>query len=300
MACVNPYEKLRITIVDQSADQRFDYFSARIDPLDKVVEVQLINAHLESRALPTALREASSEKAFSAVVFCLEDTQLSLLSYERYFALWSEAELAFYTPNSKQTEALMRAIEKKRGPFYCFGSDKAILTKHMIIDEVLMRRSIDFNAYYNRVAAELMGWPTETLSAPEQWQKLDTLKKESSMAQAMHRVVKLSILERVCQLPNYPDSVRELLNEWTAELEGLSTAEQVNLITRYPLKNYLTALEHRRWNNFHYMRNFVFAEEKNLELKQHDCLIDDWDEFLGSRQREKAIYDYLSVLSLTD
>lgn len=62
--------------------------------------------------------------------------------------------------------------------------------------------------------------------------------------------------------------------------------------------NYLTALEHKRWNNFYYMRDFTYSEEKSEIRKTHDCLIDDWDVILGGIQRDKAIYDFLSVLSL--
>ena len=60
----------------------------------------------------------------------------------------------------------------------------------------------------------------------------------------------------------------------------------------------MTALEHKRWNNFYYMRDFQFNEKKDEYLKTHDCLIDDWDVFLVGIQRDKAIYDTLSTLSI--
>lgn len=62
--------------------------------------------------------------------------------------------------------------------------------------------------------------------------------------------------------------------------------------------NYMTALEHKRLNNFYYMRDFVFDEVKDEKRKTHDCLIDDWEVFLKGIQREKAIYDFISTLSL--
>ena len=39
-------------------------------------------------------------------------------------------------------------------------------------------------------------------------------------------------------------------------------------------------------------------QKKDLAAKQHDCLIDDWNEFLSGDVRDKAIYDFLSVLEL--
>lgn len=298
VATINTHERLRITIVDKNANTKFDFFEADIDQLEKVCDVHLINHDLQAKALPTALYAASQEYPFTALVFCLDDAQRSLLSYERLHRLFAGASVAVYCPKPAELSSLVEAIEAKRGTLLCFGADTDILNKNVLLNEQLLSRAKYFNAEYNRVAAELMGWPVETRSPEEQWLQLNTLKKESSLAQTLHRPSKRAIIEKLCQLNEFPDSVETLCERWRAELEGLSTAEQVNLIVADPVKNFLTELEHRRWNNFHYMRNFYYAEEKDLANKKHDCLIDDWAAFLAGPQRDKAIYDFLSILAL--
>ena len=46
------------------------------------------------------------------------------------------------------------------------------------------------------------------------------------------------------------------------------------------------------------MRHFIYHPEKNLSKRHHDCLIVDWEEFLKSEHRDKAIYDFISTLDL--
>lgn len=298
LCTLNTQKRLHITVVDKNATQRFDFFEAEIEQLEKVCEVDLVNLDVQAKGLPQALSNIGKNNPFTAVVFCLADTQQSLLSYERLYKLFKNARVAVYAAKPKEVEGMVRAIRQKRGDLVCFGSDESILNREVILNDELMQRAKAFNANYNEVAAKLMGWPAESKSANAQWQALNTLKKESSLAQALHRPSKEAILFQLCKLPQYPDSIAELCKLWRSELEGLSTAEQVDSIVKDPVKNYLTELEHRRWNNFHYMRNFHFSEDKDLANKKHDCLIDDWSEFLAGVQRDKAIYDYLSVLSL--
>lgn len=298
LCTVNTKQRLHVIIVDKNADQRFDFFEAEIEQLEKVAAVQVLNYDVQAKALPSTLAEIKKTNPFTAVVFCLDDTQQSLLSLERLRYHFSTAKVAVYSAKPAEIEAMLTAIRSKRGEVVCFGADEAILNRAVILSDKLLARAKAFNAYYNEVAAALMGSPPETRSIDEQWQSLNTLKKESSLAQALHRPLKVAILEKICQLPQFPERVDELVRQWRAELEGLSPAEQVNHVVSDPLKNFLTELEHRRWNNFHYMRNFRFSEEKDLANKKHDCLIDDWSEFLSGPQRDKALYDYISVLSL--
>lgn len=107
---------------------------------------------------------------------------------------------------------------------------------------------------------------------------------------------KLEILHKIAEAKD--QTVEDLLQTWEAQLHALPLEEQIQTITENPAMNYFCALEHLRWNNFHYMRDFVFSPIKDLKNKQHDCLIDDWDEFLSGPQRDKMIYDFISVLAL--
>ena len=81
-------------------------------------------------------------------------------------------------------------------------------------------------------------------------------------------------------------------------IDSVSTKEQINIIEKNSAMNYMSALEHKRWNNFYYMKNFVYSEKKDEVNCTHNSLIDDWDEFLYSDKREQVIYDFISVLSV--
>lgn len=74
--------------------------------------------------------------------------------------------------------------------------------------------------------------------------------------------------------------------------------EQLSYVLEDPIRNYLSAIEHIRWSNFHLMRNFEYSPQRDDEKLKHDSLILDWDEFLASPVGDKAIYDFISVLNV--
>lgn len=98
---------------------------------------------------------------------------------------------------------------------------------------------------------------------------------------------------------NEHQTAEELLAKWRSRLSEKSVQEKVQIIEEDPAMNFMTASEHKRWNNFYYMCGFRFGD-KDETKKTHDCLIDNWQVFLDGPQREKAIYDMLSVLSIEE
>ena len=73
--------------------------------------------------------------------------------------------------------------------------------------------------------------------------------------------------------------------KWKKKLENLPVSEQINIIEKDPFMNYMCALEHKRWNNFYYMKNFVYSETKDEINHTHNCLIDDWEKFRKSPKK---------------
>ena len=121
------------------------------------------------------------------------------------------------------------------------------------------------------------------------------MKRESSFALAMHRETKSAVLDRIARVFTGIDGL-ELANLWEARLEGLDSEAQVKVIESDPLLNYMTALEHRRWSTFYYLRGFVYGPRKDEVQRTHDCLVDSWPEFLNGPKRETAIYDAFASL----
>ena len=142
-----------------------------------------------------------------------------------------------------------------------------------------------------------MNYPEQDISVEEQWASLSNIKKDSSRNQCMHQNVKEVLLRKIAQMEGL-SSVEELLNRWKAMIDSVSIKEQINIIEKNPAMSYMSALEHKRWSNFYYMRNFVYSEKKDEVNGTHNSLIDDWDEFLNSKKREEVIYDFISVLSV--
>ena len=142
-----------------------------------------------------------------------------------------------------------------------------------------------------------MNSPEEDVSIEEQWNFLSNIKKDSSRSQCMHQNVKEVLLAKIAEMEGF-SSVEELLDRWKAMINSVSVKEQINIIEKNSAMNYMSALEHKRWSNFYYMKNFVYSKKKDEVNCTHNSLIDDWDEFLCSDKREQVIYDFISVLSV--
>ena len=73
---------------------------------------------------------------------------------------------------------------------------------------------------------------------------------------------------------------------------------QADAIAADPLLSYMSALEHRRWATFYYLRGFTWGETKDEVGRTHDCLVDDWDAFIAGPRRETIAYDAFASLIL--
>ena len=178
-----------------------------------------------------------------------------------------------------------------------FGELIDVLNFEAITNEPLEVKAKEFNAYYKEISGKIMNSPEENISIEEQWNSLSNIKKDSSRNQCIHQNVKEVLLEKIAQMEGF-SSVEELLDRWKAIINSVSLKEQIDIIEKNPAMNYMSALEHKRWSNFYYMRNFVYSEKKDEVNCTHNSLIDDWDEFLHSDKREEVIYDFISVLSV--
>lgn len=295
-ATINPVTLPQVVIVDRAATQLFAAFEGRRDGLEQVMDIQVIESELDSRALNRQLEELNRAKPFTSVIYALDDTKESLLSVDYLAKGFREAEVAVYCPNKVDLDALVRAVHRHGLDFTLFGEKTSALEPDMILNEVLNAKAKEFNHRYDIAASELTGgW--EPGDPDESWRKLTTIKKESSLFQSAHARTKQWVLEVLCR-DYLHTTVPELLASWRARMEGHSVMEQVDILEADPYMNFMTALEHKRWSNFYYMRGFTLGE-KDEANRRHDCLIDDWDVFMAT-MRDKVIYDFISTLTLSD
>ena len=139
----------------------------------------------------------------------------------------------------------------------------------------------------------------------EKWLKLDTHKKESNKAQALHIDIKLKYLN-LKRVPS-EKKLSELLkinNEiYEKHLNCPLTIEDINRYTKddFPKKfdttiDKLALCEHNRWNAFHYLNGWSYSKDRDDSQKLHNCLIE-FKKF-DDEAKETYKYDLLSNYNL--
>lgn len=294
---INVKEKMKITVADRKINDLAEEYRATVRELEKVANIDFIDGDISHISTQNKIKKIHAKNPFSSVIFSTKNCSENLIFMDLVGdELFKNVNIALYCENIQENEPLIKSITLKYPNVTVFGESSNLLNLNNIANEPLDIKAKNFNAYYNKVAADIMNYPSESLSPDEQWNSLSNIKKESSRNQCMHQNIKKVLLEKIAETEGF-SSVQELLQSWKNKIDGLSAAEQVNIIENSPSMNYMTALEHKRWNNFYYMKNFVYSDEKNEVNRTHNSLIDDWDEFLRSDQSDKAVYDFISVLS---
>ncbi len=293
---INPLRNVKVTIIDKAASGKFDKYNDYKTMIDNVMDYELIDMDTNSRNLKNVVIERERVEPFSAVLFCEEEIYSNIVNIDRIKDIVENNPVAVYAKDSVSSESVLNSVKQTIKSMQIFGDPNNVLTKNIIIDESMLQKSKEFNAYYNRLAYEMMGYEISNESVESQWHSLSNVKKESSIYQTMHRDVKEMLIRKFSELKKFEGI--DIVEGWKELVSGKSVSQQVSIIENDIFMNYMTALEHKRWNNFYYMRDFTFGNIKDEKNKKHDCLIDDWDEFLGGIQRDKAIYDFISTLSL--
>ena len=295
---VNAKENVKITIVDRKISNIIEEYKATIRELKKVANIELIDGDINHITTQNKIKENHRKNPFTAVLFSTKNCAESLIFMDLLGEeIFKNVNTAVFCENIWENKPLIESILLKYPNITVFGELIDVLNFESITNEPLEIKAKEFNAYYNKISEKILNNTEQNISIEEQWNILSNIKKDSSRNQCMHQNVKEVLLEKIAQIEGF-SSVEELLNTWKAMIDSVSTKEQINIIEKNSAMNYMSALEHKRWNNFYYMKNFVYSEKKDEVNCTHNSLIDDWDEFLCSDKREQVIYDFISVLSV--
>ena len=295
---VNAKENMKITIVDRKISNIIEEYKATIRELQKVANIELIDGDINHISTQNKIKENHKKDPFTAVLFSTKNCTESLIFMDLLGEeIFKNVNTAVFCENIWENKPLIESIILKYPNITVFGELIDVLNFESITNEPLEIKAKEFNAYYNEITENIMNYPEQDISVEEQWASLSNIKKDSSRNQCMHQNVKEVLLRKIAQMEGL-SSVEELLNRWKAMIDSVSIKEQINIIEKNPAMSYMSALEHKRWSNFYYMRNFVYSEKKDEVNGTHNSLIDDWDEFLNSKKREEVIYDFISVLSV--
>lgn len=295
---VNTKENMKITIVDRKISNIIEEYKATIRELQKVANIELIDGDINHISTQNKIKENHKKVPFTAVLFSTKNCTESLIFMDLLGEeIFKNVNTAVFCENIWENKPLIESIILKYPNITVFGELIDVLNFESITNEPLEIKAKEFNAYYNKITENIMDSLEQDISVEEQWASLSNIKKDSSRNQCMHQNVKEVLLGKIAQMEGL-SSVEELLNRWKAMIDSVSIKEQINIIEKNPAMSYMSALEHKRWSNFYYMRNFVYSEKKDEVNGTHNSLIDDWDEFLNSKKREEVIYDFISVLSV--
>lgn len=297
---VNALAPIKVTLADVTASKTLKALEADIPGLENVFDLEALDVAPDTTLLVEAVQERMDQEPFTGLILDLADIREALLTADRLVSLMTHIPMAIRAEEAGEYKLLIDALKLRTSRLVVYGNRGRALREKVIVDQDFYDRAKRFNASYNRTAANLMGWDQPEGDPEAQWEALSAIKKESSYYQALHRETKRQVLDHLCKTYGLADQVDNLIASWRSKLEGKTVSDQVNIIEANPFMNFMAALEHRRWDNFYYMRHFVFDEVKNEINKKHDCLIPDWDVFMTSVQRDKAIYDFLSILDLAD
>lgn len=292
---ISASKRLRLTVITENKAP-VERFISRRREFERVIELDLLELPSSSRLLEEEVQKRHAEDPYSAVFFTSSDTRRNLFNVDELADALEGVPFAVFTGADGSMEAVIDSLRLRHPSITSFGDGMDVLTGEMILEEELFKQAKAFNAGYNRVMNHQLNYDEDRSSTEEQWLSLSNVKKESSAYQSAHAPTKLKLLKVMAD--SLDTTVASLLAAWNEDLEDLSYDDKVSYVEKNPYLNYLSALEHRRWNNFYYLRDFVYDKEKNELKKTHNCLVDEWELFYTEALRDKLFYDTLSTLML--
>ncbi|MDO4887461.1 MAG: hypothetical protein Q3979_01960 [Actinomycetaceae bacterium] len=293
LAVTSPLAPARITLVDRAASLHLTRIFSQVEDVSKIAEFHAIDEAPESRSVRDELARIGRTHPFTAAIFVLPDARDSLLSADFHASVLGAIPVAVWCQHRADVEPLLPAMPQG-DDLHLFGLDTEVLNPERILSNRYLGHARRFNYVYAITAARMRGQEVPT-DSEEAWTNLSTVKKESSFSLAMHADTKFAVLDRIARTFAGLDGLT-LADYWQQRLQGLSVAQQVAAIAGDPLLNYMAALEHHRWAISYYLRGFTYGPDKDELRRVHDCLVDDWDEFLAGPRRDTIVYDAFASL----
>ena len=297
----------KISILEENASQRMqeilDLNATEKEGLLRALEIECIDLGHEQRNLQNYLKGLGKEESPSLIFLMQEDVVKSLKALKlmnRYFG-----QVPKVLRNISNVD-LTHVLPKTKEQIKVFGDLSEIMTGEILIREALDNRAKQFNEAYNK-ASGVAGMGEGTA-----WNELSYVKKNSSRQSATHAGIKEEIIRRVLSGKS-EEEISAYLSEKLEEFKKLQEAQRLggekgkeefqhsfrSYLSKNPLLDFLSRLEHKRWCNSYYAMNFRYGEKKDENLKTHPCLIEDWGEIIGEKfDICHPEYDLLSVFTL--
>lgn len=313
---VKGYKRLRVTIVDQDSRRCREDVEARYPRIDKLCRITYAQADIRNIQFGKILPALPVP---TYAVICFSDQTLCVGAMEKLRAYLNVRELQAASGcrqrlpvpvavRMKEDDAVIRfrkrELEAREGEcaeVFSFGTEHRLLTSAGVLRYEPEARARRFHQEYRRISSQITGQAEPELSMDEIWGRLDFEKKESARAQVLNQPYAKALVSCLAPLP---DS-RQILEG------GEDTEKLLARLDACPDLDVLSALEHRRWNNFCYTYGYVGHDPDEKEKgrrhrieengvsyygKVHNCLLDSWQQLREDPSTSgKVIYDVCSV-----
>lgn len=291
-------EKIKFTVMDDDAERFIEKYIFDNEEILGALEIESVSINLKSKMLSKKLIEMRDNKP-TAILFIKENTILNLemLSVvDKYF--YNEPKALRNTSGIDLESLLPSGHEELR----VFGSIEEIMNESVMLRSNLDLKAKSFNDSYNNISDSL------GLGRGSVWYELSQTKKDSSRAAADHAAIKEAIIRNL--YPGKTDA--ELSDIITGKLEEFRKIEEKygqdkagfklafsEFLTENPILDYMSRLEHKRWNNSYYAMNFRYGSKRDEAEKTHPCLIDDWEVIMNeSFDNCQPVYDLMATFAL--
>lgn len=295
---INPEKKIRFTIIDKKINALFEDFTGEYRYLDKMADIERVEGSVLQKNLLAAIEEINKKNRVDILIFTIDNYKNSIIALNRFKRILSKPNVAIKVHESGFMHVFEESLKNYYNDILFYGNDDMVFCKKFVLEEDIAERAMDFNARYNKKAAQITGGEIPEQTAREQWEKLSSIKKESSLSQIYHRDTKIKLIRYFMKFDLKDTDLEGFIGNWETTIEGEDIGRQIDIIKKDALMNFLSALEHRRWCNFYYIKNFSYSKKKDEDALKHDCLIPDWNEFLVSEKADLMIYDFISVLNI--
>ncbi len=281
--------KIKISLLDEAAEQRVGDFLYSNPMLEQAIEIHPISTVPGRRGFREAMAELSGN--ITAAFLNHHDP---LKNLEVLNGLEKDLPIAFYNQEKLDLGELKILYPKLR--FY--GALDQVMNARVVLGESLDQAAMAFNRRYDEVASVLG-------SGGSNWEALSPTKKASSRLSAAHRDVKEALVLAITgeDKETLKEKTKEREKEFiqlTQQREGEAFKEGLEeYFGKYPHLRALSELEHIRWCYSYYALGFRQGQVKNEEKKTHPCLNCSWEFLMEEAFFEcHPEYDLISVLSL--
>lgn len=325
LGTINLDQKMKVTIVDENLESKFDVFKASCQKIDTVADIELLDYPLVSNKLYEKLIDSVEKDSFTVCIFASDDFRDSILSYESIVRVLNKSKCvqncAMYCQEFDEKNPVTEILKDS---IHFFGNIDSVLNIKRVTQQVEYEGAKKFFKKYQESFAAI-NHSESAKDLDKAWRDNSNYKKQSTLYQYLHQNVKTMLMRKCIEASSSEDMLQiqknfgEQLGEASIKSNETHDPEaakkkiaidQVAAVERHLITDYFCGLEHKRWNNFEYMNNFIFEEKlyviqdgkweptsSDETFKLHTCLIDDWEN-LKKLKADTVIYDCIPFLNI--